>query len=70
MDDLKRTLNEIVATAGGFIDYDPISLLKDLEASISYCDGYQIQLSDIQHIRIHEVIAFHSGQELYGHEGK
>jgi len=66
MSDLKRLVNEAVASGRMVVDYDPLRLLKELQLRIGYCDGYLIRISDDMRMRIHETIAFHEGGELYG----
>jgi hypothetical protein len=61
-------MNENLAIATGriYIDRDPLMYLKTLQAKISWSGthGYIIQLSDEERKRLHEVVAFNSGEEM------
>jgi hypothetical protein len=59
------TFNQVVATGQAYIDYDPINVLKEMQAAIGYNDGYVIRLGKDQSSylfrRLVDTIAFHTG---------
>jgi hypothetical protein len=59
----KISMNEVVATGRGYIDYDPLRHLKHLRAQVGYRDGYCIFLSEAALRRLDDVIAFNEGRD-------
>lgn len=58
------TFNQALATGRAFVNYDPLDVLKELQAAIGYNDGYVIRLGNRDsHLfrRLQDTIAFHTG---------
>jgi hypothetical protein len=62
-----NTTNHAIATGRGYVDYDPLTVLKELRAAIGYNAGYVIRLGDSQdaylYRRLVECIDFNEGRE-------
>jgi hypothetical protein len=58
-DEIKRNAQTVMTAC--LDDYNPIRLLKNLQAKIGYNAGYVIRLTDDDRKRISDTIRFHTG---------
>ena len=60
-------MNKAIATGQAHVNYDPLSVLKELEACIGYNAGYVIRLGDnvdsYLFRRLRDCIAFNEGRD-------